>query len=104
MNCAQFASVKANPNFPQEKKENGRIMPTRGTENSPVPISGTPPHSALHRSSSVQLCSSLFNFKKFPISSPVRVFRGQNRPKAPPFQCFQSKPSAIHTFCRLLHF
>src|SRR5687767_8762482 len=37
-------------------------MPARGTENSPVPFLGTPPHPALHRSSSVQLCSTLKNF------------------------------------------
>jgi len=85
----------------RRKKQNGRTMPAHGTANSPVPVLGTP---QLRAPTSPQtLAPSAFaafsdSFRVF------SVFSGPTLPNPTPFQRFQSKPSAIHTIPRLLHF
>jgi hypothetical protein len=91
---------ETNSNFPQEK-QNGRIMPAYGKENSPVPVLGTPPHRALTTPQTLAPSAFAAFCDSFRVFS---VFRGPTLPNPTPFQRFPSKPSAIPTNLPLLHF
>ena len=78
---------------PRSQNENGRIMPKRGKENSPVPHRGTPLHRALTPNPAAIHRLRASNTRK---PSAISMLDFPNAPKRPPFQCFSTRYTLLH--------
>jgi hypothetical protein len=84
--------------LPAGKKENGRTMPKRGTENSPVPILGTPPLPALPTSAfAAVLAHSGHALTRY--DTIKKIPRGKTCRQSSALKPLPAFTAALFTFC-----